>query len=515
MGNNCASCCNNIEKKLKQMTEDEVELKITNNRQALIHNNLSMIVEDAYESQLSQQNSHLGISMQVQSNTLNSINTCIVQNNSNITNFWILDIQERLVIVSNVNEPNLHMKIQVSFNEQTEEFCLFEEIACIGSNSTNSSLTSLNLKGQQQIGNTAGVNLKELNTTTLNANSPSNAQSNNNTQHVSQEQLKYIANKKYHCYPFERQISQFYQIHFEKQEAKVERISDFQTIDDMQFTIIETWKEILKRVFKLAGIQNNSNLVIINNFLRFARQASQLNTIAEMLLKFVFEQLKVARFSICSSGVPILKFVNKKNGIVFDILESGYIFCLPVNQGCSLDSKFRIIFTQPNTSFFVKNETDFVMSQGQLNQFQVIPTQQNNSVMIQTQSQALAASGNSVMSKKADSIQKDIQDFLDSLDQEFINNCFKSQTVVINNQCKNDYIQSSILQVLNQFYQTFHPVHDDQIMNIFQPIIPKQPRSTRVFGTADLLKLNVIETISKSRYERLGAVEIIKQNIFL
>ncbi|EAR89284.1 hypothetical protein TTHERM_00370990 (macronuclear) [Tetrahymena thermophila SB210] len=514
MGNNCTNCCNNIEKKLKQMSEDEVELKITNNRQTLAHNNLSMIVEDAYESQLSQQNSHLGISMQVQSNTLNSINTGVAQNNSNLTNFWILDIQERLVIVSNVNEPNLHMKIQVSFNEQTEEFCLFEEIACIGSNSTNSSLTSLNLKGQQ-MGNTAGANLKELNSITLNANSPSNAQNNNNTQHVSQEQLKFIANKKYHCYPFERQISQFYQIHFEKQETKVERINDFQTLDDMQFTIIETWKEILKRVFKLAGIQQNCNLVIINNFLRFARQASQLNAIAEMLLKFVFEQLKVARFSICSSGVPILKFVNKKNGIVFDILESGYIFCLPVNQGSSLDSKFRIIFAQPNTSFYVKNETDFVMSQGQLNHFQVIPTQQNNSILLQGQSQALAASGNSVMSKKGDSIQKDIQDFLESLDHEFAISCFKSQSVVINNQCKNDFIQASILQVLNQFYMTTNPPQEDQIMNIFQPIIPKQPRNTRVFGTADLLKLNVIETISKSRYERLGSVEIIKQNIFL
>ncbi|KAL4446629.1 hypothetical protein ABPG74_005567 [Tetrahymena malaccensis] len=512
MGNNCTSCCNNIEKKLKQMTEDEVELKINNNRQTLIHNNLSMIVEDAYESQLSQQNSHLGISMQVQSNTLNSINTCIIQNNSNLTNFWILDIQERLVIVSNVNEPNLHMKIQVSFNEQTEEFCLFEEIACIGSNSTNSSLTSLNLKGQQ-MGNTAGANLKELNTITLNANSPSNAQNNNNTQHVSQEQLKFIANKKYHCYPFERQISQFYTIHFEKQDAKVERISDFQTVDDMQFTIIETWKEILKRVFKLAGIQNNSNLVIINNFLRFARQASQLNTISEMLLKFVFEQLKVARFSICSSGVPILKFVNKKNGIVFDILESGYIFCLPVNQGSSLDSKFRIIFVQPNTTFFVKNDTDFVMSQGQINQF--IPAQQSNSVMIQAQSQALAASGNSTMQKKQDSIQKDIQDFLDNLDQDFAISCFQSQSIVINNQCKNDFIQASIQQVLNQFYLQLHSAQEDQIMNLFQPIIPKQPRNTRVIGTADLLKLNVIETISKSRYERLGAVEIIKQNIFL
>ena len=34
-------------------------------------------------------------------------------------------------------------------------------------------------------------------------------------------------------------------------------------------------------------------------------------------------------------------------------------------------------------------------------------------------------------------------------------------------------------------------------------------------GTTDLIKLNVLETISNSKYERLGAAELLKQNPFL
>lgn len=54
MGNNCESCCKNIGKKLKSFNnEEEGELKVQTTTRKFNHNNLSMIIEDAYESQLS------------------------------------------------------------------------------------------------------------------------------------------------------------------------------------------------------------------------------------------------------------------------------------------------------------------------------------------------------------------------------------------------------------------------------------------------------------------------------
>jgi len=60
------------------------------------------------------------------------------------------------------------------------------------------------------------------------------------------------------------------------------------------------------------------------------------------------------------------------------------------------------------------------------------------------------------------------------------------------------------------------PAADDYfIPTPFQPIIPKSPHLSRLMGVTDLIKLNVLETISNSKYERLGAAELLKQNPFL
>lgn len=57
----------------------------------------------------------------------------------------------------------------------------------------------------------------------------------------------------------------------------------------------------------------------------------------------MFENLSWSRFTLCSSGPAILKYANKKTGIVFDITGGGFVYCLPVGEGRSLDSSFRLL----------------------------------------------------------------------------------------------------------------------------------------------------------------------------
>lgn len=122
-----------------------------------------------------------------------------------------------------------------------------------------------------------------------------------------------------------------------------ERVADYDG-DGNASSTIEAWQAVLEKISNMLGIGKSSNVVIINNFMRFSHLEKDYNSLCQQLLKFVFERLSWSRFSLCSSGPAILKNSSRKTGIVFDITEGGFIYCLPVGNGRSLDSSFRLLF---------------------------------------------------------------------------------------------------------------------------------------------------------------------------
>lgn len=141
-----------------------------------------------------------------------------------------------------------------------------------------------------------------------------------------------------------------------------------------------------------------------------------------MLLLFVFDQLKCARFTLSSSGPPILKHINKKYGVIFEIFDSGHIYCLPVLDGHSLDTHFRIVSHTYKKTHFSDQSNNYLP-------FSSPRSHSNNQHLI-----------------------KDITCFLESLDVNFLKNCFESNSIAINNQTNSDIIMSAITHVLNNFY---------------------------------------------------------------
>jgi len=107
--------------------------------------------------------------------------------------------------------------------------------------------------------------------------------------------------------------------------------------------VIEVWETVLEKICAMLGIGFASNVVILNNFMRFSRLDSSLFALQEKLLRLVFEKLLWERFTLCSTGPAILKYANRKTGVVFDITSEGFVYCLPVGDGRSLDSSFRLL----------------------------------------------------------------------------------------------------------------------------------------------------------------------------
>jgi len=55
--------------------------------------------------------------------------------------------------------------------------------------------------------------------------------------------------------------------------------------------VIEAWEAMLEKISAMLGIGFSSNVVIVNNFMRFSRLENGYNTLQEKLLRFVFEKL--------------------------------------------------------------------------------------------------------------------------------------------------------------------------------------------------------------------------------
>lgn len=164
--------------------------------------------------------------------------------------------------------------------------------------------------------------------------------------------------------------------------------------------MLVSWREVLESLARVLKIPHDCNILIVDNFLRFSGNNVWEKSICESVVDILFQNLKCARLSVCSSGPVILKVANRKTGIVFDISYLGYVSCMGVVEGRPLENTFRII------------------------------------------------KYNGTNSSETDKFASDISEFLDAMDKDYLAKCLRSRSVVVNNQFGSEVIQKAIIQVL-------------------------------------------------------------------